>query len=154
MTGPPTPLLLVGYAAVGGVGAAFVATRSPKQMLEAVEAAATVVSNTAEATVTGVRVEDLAAADAWRKAAAAELSKLQAATAKREAEAKWYADYQGALRQRAAMQVQLARSAELQVQRNKAVSARSKQDAFDQDVAAPKRKGAVRRFFGKLFGRK
>jgi hypothetical protein len=142
MSGPPSALLLAGYALVGGVGTAAVASRNnPEGAQEALSALSELGQPTDADAV--ARKAGIAAANAWRVAAAAEFEVLAAAARKREAESKWFADYTQALRDRAALRAQVERSAAAQVERNKAVSGRATADAVAQGVADPPRKKGI-----------
>jgi hypothetical protein len=135
MTGPPTAVLLTGYFVAAGLGVALVGGRKPDGA----------VASSADEPSRGpsdaaLRAAGIAAADVWRAASDARYEVLAAAARKKQAEAEWFAAYTAALRDRAAVRAQLARSAEAQVQRNKAVSARAANEAVEQGVAEPARK--------------
>lgn len=150
MSGPPSAALLVAYAAAAGVGAALVATSKQGG------AGAEVISSLGLGVPTDESAAKLAAgiaaANAWRAAADAEYAERMAAARKRDAEAAWFAAYSQRLRDNAALKAQVARSAEAQVARNKAVSSRNL--AAEDDVAAPPKKGGLFGFLGGLLGRK
>jgi hypothetical protein len=152
MNGPPSALLLTGYALAGGIGAAAVASRNPEATQEALSALSELGQPTDADAV--ARKAGIAAANAWRVAAAAEFEVLAAAARKREAEAKWFADYNAALRDRAALRAQVLRSAAAQVERNKAVSSRAAAEAVAQGVADPPRKKGVLSSLRSLLGGK
>ena len=162
MGGPPASVLLTFYVVATGVGAAFVANRKPDSEATrespvtrpAGDSSSDPLGALATAAVEAkARAASATAAEQWRIAAAAEYERLAALSAARAAEAKWYGDWQLALRNQVALRAQVARSAATQVQRNKAVSARA--DASDTDVARNGgKKGGVFGFLAGLVGKK
>jgi hypothetical protein len=134
MTGPPTAVLLTGYFVAAGLGLALVGGRKPDG------AVASGADEPSRGPSDAALRAGIAAADVWRAASDARYEVLAAAAFKKKAEAEWFAAYTAALRDRVAVRAQLARSAEAQVQRNKAVSARAANEAVEQGVAEPARK--------------
>ncbi len=147
MAGPPPAVLLVGYAAVGGLGFALTMGARENGDISFQGADAGAAPSDAGKLKAGIE-----AADAWRVAANAEYDVQKLAASKRAAEAKWYADYQDMLRNREALKAQVARSAGEQVERNKAVSGHGSQEAAEQGLAAPAPKRGLRARLSSIFG--